>query len=249
VRKLRLKDKVAIITGAASGIGYAAAEAFGREGAKVAVADFNEELGLESVRSLTEKGYEASFFQVNVADRNSVDGMVSAVIMVYGRIDILINNAGITKDGMLSKLSIEDFQKVIDVNLTGVFHCTQAVLPTMVEQGYGKIINTSSVSGVYGNVGQTNYAATKAGVVGMTKTWAKELGRKGINVNAVAPGFIETGMTAKVPEKILDQMKMMVPLGRLGIPEDIANAYLFLASDESNYVNGTVIHVDGGIMM
>jgi 3-oxoacyl-[acyl-carrier protein] reductase len=249
VWKLRLKDKVAIITGAASGIGFAAAFSFARQGAKVAVVDFNKELGNESVRDLKSEGYDASFFQVNVADRESVDEMVKAVLGKYGRIDILVNNAGITKDGMLSKLSVEDFQKVIDVNLTGVFHCTQAVLPTMVEQGKGKIINTSSVSGVYGNVGQTNYAATKAGVVGMTKTWAKELGRKGINVNAVAPGFIETGMTAKVPEKILEQMKMMVPLGRLGVPEDIANAYLFLASEESNYVNGTVLHVDGGIMM
>jgi 3-oxoacyl-[acyl-carrier protein] reductase len=249
VWKLRLKDKVAIITGAASGIGFAAALSFARQGAKVAVVDFNEELGNVSVHDIKSEGYDATFFQVNVADRESVDDMVKAVLEKYGRIDILVNNAGITKDGMLSKLAVEDFQKVIDVNLTGVFHCTQAVLPTMVEQGKGKIINTSSVSGVYGNVGQTNYAATKAGVVGMTKTWAKELGRKGINVNAVAPGFIETGMTSKVPEKILDQMKMMVPLGRLGVPEDIANAYLFLASEESNYVNGTVLHVDGGIMM
>lgn len=150
---------------------------------------------------------------------------------------------------MLSKLSPDDFQAVMDVNLAGVFHCTQAVLPFMLEQGSGKIINTSSVSGIYGNVGQTNYAAAKAGVVGMTKTWAKELGRKGINVNAVAPGFISTGMTAKVPEKVIGQMQGMVPLGRLGKPEDIANAYLFLASDESEYVNGTVLHVDGGIMM
>jgi 3-oxoacyl-[acyl-carrier protein] reductase len=190
-----------------------------------------------------------TFFQVNVADRDSVDSMVEQVRSVYGNIEILVNNAGITKDAMLSKMTVEDFQKVIDVNLTGVFHCTQAVLPSMIENGRGRIINTSSVSGIYGNVGQTNYAATKAGVVGMTKSWAKELGRKGINVNAVAPGFIETGMTAKVPEKVLNQMKQMVPLARLGKPEDIANAYLFLASDESNYVNGTVLHVDGGIMM
>lgn len=246
---MRLKDKVAIITGAANGIGLAAAEVFAREGAKVALADFNEQQGIESTNLLKEKGYDVAFFQVNVAERESVNSMVSDVLETFGRIDILVNNAGITRDGMLSKLSVEDFQKVIDVNLTGVFHCTQAVLPAMVEQGKGKIISTSSVSGVYGNVGQTNYAATKAGVIGMTKTWAKELGRKGINVNAVAPGFIETGMTAKVPDKILDQMKMMVPLGRLGIPEDIANAYLFLASEESNYVNGTVLHVDGGIIM
>ena len=246
---MRLRDKVALITGAANGIGLTAAEIFAKEGAKVAMADFDVEQGEKRAQELREKGYEVSFFQVNVAQRSSVDEMVEKVCEVYGTIGVLINNAGITKDGMLSKLSIEDFQAVLDVNLTGVFHCTQAVLPSMIENGKGKIINTSSVSGVYGNVGQTNYSATKAGVVGMTKTWAKELGRKGINVNAVAPGFIETGMTAKVPEKILDQMKQMVPLARLGKPEDIANAYLFLASDESNYVNGTVLHVDGGIMM
>ncbi|WML59350.1 3-oxoacyl-ACP reductase FabG [Neobacillus sp. PS2-9] len=246
---MRLQDKVAIITGAAAGIGLTATEVFAREGAKVAMADYNVEQGVEQASVLREKGYEVTFFQVDVADRASVDSMVEKVREEYGNIDILINNAGITRDAMLSKLTVEDFQKVIDVNLTGVFHCTQAVLPSMVEKGRGRIINTSSVSGIYGNVGQTNYAATKAGVVGMTKSWAKELGRKGINVNAVAPGFIETGMTAKVPEKVLNQMKQMVPLARLGKPEDIANAYLFLASDESNYVNGTVLHVDGGIMM
>jgi 3-oxoacyl-[acyl-carrier protein] reductase len=246
---MRLKDKVAIITGAANGIGLAAAKTFAKEGAKVALADFDETVGKARAAELAEEGYEAAFFQVNVADRNSVDAMVQKVLGQFGKIDILVNNAGITRDGMLHKLAVEDFQKVVDVNLTGVFNCAQAVVPALVQQGSGKIINTSSVSGVYGNVGQTNYAATKAGVVGMTKTWAKELGRKGINVNAVAPGFIETGMTAKVPEKVLEQMKMMVPLGRLGLPEDIANAYLFLASDESNYVNGTTLHVDGGIMM
>ncbi len=246
---MRLKDKVALITGAANGIGLTAAEVFANEGAKVAMADFNTELGEKRAKELREKGFDVTFFQVNVTDRTSVDDMVDKVRSTYGNICVLINNAGITKDAMLSKLTVEDFRAVMDVNLTGVFHCTQAVLPSMIENGKGKIINTSSVSGVYGNVGQTNYAATKAGVVGMTKTWAKELGRKGINVNAVAPGFIETGMTAKVPEKILDQMKQMVPLARLGKPEDIANAYLFLASDESNYINGTVLHVDGGIMM
>ncbi|MCM3691516.1 3-oxoacyl-ACP reductase FabG [Neobacillus niacini] len=246
---MRLKDRVALITGAANGIGLKASEVFAKEGAKVAMADFNAEQGEKRAQELREKGYEVTFFQVNVAQRSSVDAMVEKVREVYGNIGVLVNNAGITKDAMLSKLTIEDFQAVLDVNLTGVFHCTQAVLPSMIENGKGRIINTSSVSGVYGNVGQTNYAATKAGVVGMTKSWAKELGRKGINVNAVAPGFIETGMTAKVPERILDQMKQMVPLLRLGKPEDIANAYLFLASDESNYINGTVLHVDGGIMM
>ncbi|MBS4188822.1 3-oxoacyl-ACP reductase FabG [Bacillus sp. FJAT-49705] len=246
---MRLKEKVAIITGAANGIGFAAAETFAREGASVALADYDAELGKARAGELQDKGYNVEFFEVNVAERESIDQMVTAVKDSFGKIDILVNNAGITRDGMLSKLSSEDFQSVLDVNLTGVFHCTQAVLPAMIEQGKGKIINTSSVSGVYGNIGQTNYAATKAGVVGMTKTWAKELGRKGINVNAVAPGFIHTGMTAKVPEKVIGQMQMMIPLGRLGNPEDIANAYLFLASNESDYVNGTVLHVDGGIMM
>ncbi|WP_102261794.1 3-oxoacyl-ACP reductase FabG [Mesobacillus jeotgali] len=246
---MRLKDKVAIITGAANGIGLAAAKTFAREGARIAMADFDEETGTKRADELSAEGYDAAFFQVNVADRTSVDSLVQNVLGHFGKIDILINNAGITRDGMLHKLSAEDFQKVVDVNLTGVFNCAQAVVPAMVQQGSGRIINTSSVSGIYGNVGQTNYAATKAGVVGMTKTWAKELGRKGINVNAVAPGFIETGMTAAVPDKVIEQMKMLVPLGRLGLPEDIANAYLFLASDESKYVNGTTLHVDGGIMM
>ncbi|SHR42876.1 3-oxoacyl-acyl-carrier protein reductase fabG2 [Mycobacteroides abscessus subsp. abscessus] len=246
---MRLQGKVAIITGAANGIGFSAASLFAKEGAKVALADYDATLGETKTEELKAQGYQVAFFQVNVADRDSVNAMVEEVVGRFGGIDILVNNAGITRDAMLSKLAVEDFQQVLDVNLTGVFHCTQAVLPILVSNGKGRIINTSSVSGVYGNVGQTNYAATKAGVVGMTKTWAKELGRKGINVNAVAPGFIATGMTAKVPEKVLQQMKMMVPLGRLGNPEDIANAYLFLASDESNYVNGTVLHVDGGIMM
>lgn len=246
---MRLQGKVAIITGAANGIGFAAASLFAKEGAKVALADYDASLGETKTEELKGQGYTVAFFQVDVANRDSVNSMVEEVVGRFGGIDILVNNAGITRDAMLSKLAVEDFQQVLDVNLTGVFHCTQAVLPILISNGKGKIINTSSVSGVYGNVGQTNYAATKAGVVGMTKTWAKELGRKGINVNAVAPGFIATGMTAKVPEKVLQQMKMMVPLGRLGNPEDIASAYLFLASDESNYVNGTVLHVDGGIMM
>lgn len=246
---MRLADKVAIITGGAGGIGFSAAEVFSKEGAKVAIADFDRDLGERKAQELREKGHEVSFFQVDVAERASVDEMVENVLAQFGTIDILINNAGITKDAMLAKLSAADFQTVVDVNLTGVFHCTQAVLPTLLAKGRGKIINTSSVSGVYGNIGQTNYAATKAGVVGMTKTWAKELGRKGINVNAVVPGFIATGMTAKVPEKVMEQMKMVVPLGRLGEPDEIAKAYLFLASDDANYVNGATLHVDGGIMM
>jgi 3-oxoacyl-[acyl-carrier protein] reductase len=247
---MRLEGKVALITGAANGIGYAAAELFIKEGCNVALVDFNQEVGEVKASGLNELGTgKAAFFQGDVADRSSVDAFVKGVIEQFSKLDILINNAGITRDGMIHKLSEEDFQKVLDVNLTGVFNCTQAVLPYLIENGKGKIINTSSVSGVYGNVGQTNYAATKAGVVGMTKTWAKELGRKGINVNAVAPGFTETSMVAAVPEKVIEQMKAMIPLGRLGKPDDIAKAYLYLASEDSDYVNGTVLHVDGGIMM
>ncbi|CAM5184243.1 3-oxoacyl-[acyl-carrier-protein] reductase OS=Ureibacillus acetophenoni OX=614649 GN=SAMN05877842_103274 PE=3 SV=1 [Ureibacillus acetophenoni] len=246
---MRLKDKVAIITGGANGIGKAAVEVFVNEGAKVVIADFAEEQGKQLESELLEKNHDVLFVQLNVASKESVQSMVDTVLSRYGKIDILINNAGITKNAMLVKMTEEDFDRVLDVNLKGVFNCTQIVVPHMVAQGYGKVINTSSVSGVYGNVGQTNYAATKAAVVGMTKTWAKELGRKGINVNAVAPGFTRTSMTEKMPEKVLSYMESIVSLQRLGDPKDIANAYLYLASDESSYVNGHVLHVDGGIMM
>ncbi|MRG87235.1 3-oxoacyl-ACP reductase FabG [Salinibacillus xinjiangensis] len=245
----RLQDQVAIITGAANGIGLESAKTFLREGAKVVLADFDEETGKQREQELKGEGMDCLFVQVNVADRNSVDAMVKTAVDYFGQIDILINNAGITRDAMLSKMDPEQFQQVIDVNMTGVFHCTQAVLPHLIHQGKGKIINTSSVSGAYGNVGQTNYAAAKAGLIGMTKTWAKELGRKSINVNAVAPGFTETSMVESVPEKVIDSLKQQVPMNRLGKPADIANAYLFLASDESDYINGHVLHVDGGIMM
>ncbi|MGE7926616.1 3-oxoacyl-ACP reductase FabG [Lysinibacillus xylanilyticus] len=243
---MRLNNKVAIITGAANGIGYAAAERFIEEGAFVVIADFNEEAGVSAAEHL---GDQALFVQVDVADRESVKNLVATVIEQMGRVDILVNNAGITRDAMLTKMTEDQFQQVLDVNLTGVFHCTQEVIPHMVAAGGGKIINTSSVSGVYGNVGQTNYAATKAAIVGMTKTWAKELGRKGINVNTVAPGFTETDMVKKMPENVLAQMRSVVPLQRLGTPRDIANAYLFLASDEASYVHGHTLHVDGAIMM
>ncbi|MFJ5766436.1 3-oxoacyl-ACP reductase FabG [Lysinibacillus sp. NPDC093210] len=243
---MRLHNKVAIITGAANGIGFAAAERFIEEGAIVFIADFDDNAGIIAANQLGEK---ATFVQVDVADRDSVKKLVTTVIAQAGRIDILVNNAGITRDAMLTKMTEDQFQQVLDVNLSGVFHCTQEVSPHMVAAGYGKIINTSSVSGVYGNVGQTNYAATKAAIVGMTKTWAKELGRKGINVNAVAPGFTETDMVKKMPETVLEKMRSIVPLQRLGTPRDIANAYLFLASEEASYVHGHTLHVDGAIMM
>ncbi|UAL48565.1 3-oxoacyl-ACP reductase FabG [Sutcliffiella horikoshii] len=245
---MRLQGKVAIITGAANGIGLEAARVFLKEGAKVALVDYDAMTGEKRVAELQAEG-EAAFYQVDVSNESQVVEMVAMVKERFGKIDILINNAGITKDNMLLKMSGEDFQKVMEVNVNGVFNCTQAVVPHMLENGKGKIINTSSVSGIYGNVGQTNYAAAKAAVVGMTKSWAKEFGRKNINVNAVAPGFVETAMVETIPEKMIQTMLQLVPLQRLGKPSDVANAYLYLASDESDYVNGTVLHVDGGVMM
>lgn len=245
----RLDGKVAIITGAANGIGLAAVRVFAKEDAKVVIADFDENTGKQQEKILQEEGVDCRFIQVNVADWDSCKQLADETIQEYGRIDILVNNAGITRDAMLTKMSVEEFQQVINVNLTGVFQCTKAVIPYMIEQSSGKIISTSSVSGVYGNVGQTNYAAAKAGIIGMTKSWAKELARKGINVNAVVPGFTETSMVTSVPEKVIEQMKAQIPQQRLGKPEDIANAYLFLASNESDYINGHALHVDGGIML
>lgn len=246
---MKLRDRVAIITGAGRGIGRDSALAFAREGAKVVVADFDADSGEQTAALIQEAGGEALFVKVNVADRANVNAMVEAALARFGRIDILVNNAGITADATLSKMTEEAWDRVIAVNLKGVFNVTQAVMPTMVAQQYGRIINTSSVVGRYGNFGQTNYAATKAGVIGMTYTWAKELGPKGVTVNAVAPGFILTDMTAKMPEKVLDMMKEKAPVKRLGLPADIANAYLFLAQEESSFVNGHVLAVDGGLVL
>lgn len=246
---MRVNDQVVVITGGAGGIGRETAVLFAREGAKVVVADFVEEAGKELVQELNAKEDKHLFVRINVADPQEAQRMVEAIVNHYGRLDILINNAGITRDALLKKMSTEQWQQVLDVNLSGVFYCTQAALPQMLDQGRGCIINTSSVVGVHGNIGQTNYAATKAGVIGMTKTWAKELGPKGIRVNAVAPGFIATPMVDSVPEKLLEKLTTSVPLRRLGEPRDIANAYLFLASSEASYINGTVLEVDGGLVI
>lgn len=246
---MRLQNRVAIITGAANGIGKTTAQTFIREGAKVLLADYDLETGMQLASQWKKEGAEVSFQQVDVSNQESVQAMVARTIELWGRVDILVNNAGITADAMLHKLTPEKWQQVIDVNLTGVFYCTQAVLPVMTQQKSGRVLNASSVSGVYGNVGQTNYAASKAGVIGMTKSWAKELAHHGILVNAVAPGFIETRMVEKVPDPVLNQIRVGIPVGRFGKPEDIANAYLFLASDEASYITGIVLHVDGGIRM
>jgi 3-oxoacyl-[acyl-carrier protein] reductase len=243
-----LKDKVVIITGSGSGLGKAAALLFAKNGAKVVVADYNVFSAKEVAEQIQEHGGEALFKHLDVTDRDSVEDMVKHTIRIYGKIDILINNAGITRDKTLLKMTEEQFDAVINTNLKGVFNCTQAVIPHMIEQGSGRVINTSSVVR-NGNVGQTNYSASKAAVVAMTKTWAKEFGRKGINVNAVAPGFMRTPMTEAMPKDVLNIMANMVPLKRLGDPEDIANAYLFLASDMSQYINGTVLEVDGGLVV
>lgn len=243
----KLENKIAIITGGAGGLGKAGSELFALQGATVIVWDLNEEKGLETVNGIIENGGNAGFMQVNTAKFEDVQNAVDQIISVYGKIDILVNNAGITRDSTLIKMTHEQWDQVIDVNLTGVFNCTKCVAPHMLANKYGRIINTSSVVALYGNFGQTNYVATKAGLIGMTKTWARELGRKGINVNAVAPGFIATEMVMKMPENVLDSMKSKVPLQRLGKPEEIANIYLFLASEDSSYVNGAVISADGGM--
>lgn len=246
---MRLEGRVAIITGSTKGIGKATAETFSREGAKVAIVGTNKEALKATVEEIKAAGGEALGFIVDVSKRASVDEMVAGVKEAWGRIDVLVNNAGITADSMLKKMTEDQFDKVININLKGVYNCAQAVLDTMLEQGSGVILNTSSVVGLYGNIGQTNYAAAKWGVIGMTKTWAKELGRKGIRVNAVAPGYTETPMLATVPDKILDSIREKTPLQRLGKMEDIANAFLFLASDEASFITGTVLSVDGGFVI
>lgn len=244
----RLENRTAIITGGVQGIGKATVVKFVNEGADVIVWDVNEEAGKAFETELTSQNFKCKFMKVNVADYKEVEKSVAEIISNYGHIDILINNAGILRDGTLVKMTPEQWQQVIDVNLTGVFNCTHAVSAHMIEKQYGKIINASSVVGLYGNFGQTNYVAAKSGIIGMTKVWARELGRKGINVNAIAPGFIATEMVASMPEKVINAMKDKTPLGRLGKPEDIANAYCFLASDEASYINGTTLSVDGGVI-
>jgi len=243
----RLQNKVSIITGAAQGIGLATALKFAQEGAIVMVCDLKQSAIDEAVTACRQAGAQAEGFLMDVTDRDQVDAVVARVRERFGRIDVLVNNAGITQDARLVKMTQAQFDRVIDVNLRGVFHCAQAVAEGMTAQGNGVILNASSVVGIYGNFGQTNYAATKFGVIGFTKTWSRELGPKGVRVNAVAPGFIQTPILASMPEEVLKGMEARVPLKRLGQPEEIANVYAFLASDEASYVNGAVIEVCGGM--
>ena len=252
---MRMKDKVVLVTGGAAGIGKATALRFAEEGAKVIICDVNEAAGQQTVKLL---GQDAAFYKVNVASREEARQWIDEVVARFGRIDVLVNNAGVLRDGQLVKfkegqlagqMTEADFDLVVSVNLKGVFNCTQAVAPVMIQQGGGVILNATSIVGLDGNFGQTNYVATKAGVIGMTKVWSRELGRYGVRVNAVAPGFTATEMITAMPEKVLDGMKARTPLGRLGEPRDIANAYLFLASDEASFITGEVLRVDGGIVV
>ncbi|WP_456399160.1 3-oxoacyl-[acyl-carrier-protein] reductase [Mesoaciditoga sp.] len=243
---MRLEGKVALITGGASGIGLATCKKFIEEGATVAACDFNE----EALKAAAEEiGAQYHPYKMDVSNHEMVKEVVEKIASELGKIDILVNNAGITKDNFLVKMPEKDFDAVINVNLKGVYNVTQAVVPYMMEKKSGVILNASSVVGVYGNIGQTNYVASKAGVIGMTKTWAKEFARYNIRVNAVAPGFIKTPMTSKVPQKVIDYMNSKTPLGRMGEAVEIANAYLFLASDEASYITGQVLGVDGGLVV
>jgi len=242
---MRLKDKIALITGGASGIGLATTERFVKEGAKVILWDLLEK-GNDIAERLKKAGCEVIFKRVSVTDRDEVLQAVAEAHSHFGRLDILINNAGITKDRTLLKMSEQEWDDVIAVNLTGVFNCTQAVAPIMKEQNYGRIVSASSNVAIRGNFGQTNYVATKSAIIGMTKVWAMELGRYGITVNCIAPGFITTAMTDLMPEEIRKQTISDIPLGHWGIPDDIANGYLYLASDEASFVSGICLTIDGG---
>ena len=253
-----LQGKVVIVTGAAAGIGRATARRFAQEGARVAAWDVSEDRAEELVHELEGAGGQGFFTKVNVADSGAVATAVAALVARWGRIDVLVNNAGIVRDAQLVKvkdgavvstMTDEAWDAVVGVNLKGVFVCTRAVVPHMVAGGGGVVLSASSVVGLYGNFGQTNYAATKGGLITMTRTWARELGKFKIRVNAVAPGFIATEMVASMPEKVIDAMVSHTPIGRLGKPEDIANAYVWLASDAASFVHGAVISVDGGIVL
>jgi len=239
-----LESKIAVITGGGRGIGKATAQLFTNEGAMVVIAEFDEVSGQSTANELG-----AHFIKTDVSKEESVSALFNFVLSEFGQLDILVNNAGILADSTLKKLDSNSFDAVINVNLRGVYLCGRAAADIMIEQGSGVILNASSVVAHHGNFGQTNYVASKAGVIGITKVWARELGKDGIRVNAVAPGFIQTNMTAGMPEKIVDMMGEKVPLKRWGQPEDVANAYTFLASDEASYITGAIMNVDGGVVV
>jgi 3-oxoacyl-[acyl-carrier protein] reductase len=246
---MQLKNKTAIITGGANGIGRETTLKFVAEGCRVMIWDIDAEKAAETKKLAGDQSDMVHFISVDIRSYDVVEEAVARSVEALGKIDILINNAGVTADSTLKKMTPDQWQKVIDVNLTGVFNCGKAVALHMMEKGGGRIINTSSVVAHNGNFGQSNYVATKAGVIGLTKVWAKELGRYGITANAVAPGFVDTDMIKSVPEKVLDGLRGQTPLGRLGQPEDIANAYVFLASEKASFITGAVLNVDGGLKL
>ncbi|MBM3267456.1 MAG: 3-oxoacyl-[acyl-carrier-protein] reductase [Candidatus Sericytochromatia bacterium] len=244
-----MKDQVVVVTGGGRGIGRTTALMFAAAGARVAVWDVDGSAAAQVAAEISASGGEAVAQQVDVTRRAAVQAAVQEVLAMWGQVDVLVNNAGITQDAQLGKMTEEQWDRVVDVNLKGVFNCAQAVAAPMAERGRGRILSASSVVGTCGNFGQTNYAATKAGIIGMTRTWAKELARKGITANAVAPGFIATEMTAAMPDKVLSLMREKTPVGRLGTPEDVAKAYLFLASDGADFITGQTLGVDGGLVL
>jgi 3-oxoacyl-[acyl-carrier protein] reductase len=246
---LNLKGKVALVTGAAQGIGKAIALLLARNGADIVISDINLEKAKETAKEIEAIGQKAMAIGTDVANLGNAEQMVQSVVEHFGRIDILVNNAGITRDKLLLRMTEEDWDAVIDINLKGTFHCTKAVIKFMSKQRYGKIVNIASVVGEMGNAGQANYAASKAGVIGFTKTIAKEFAQRGININAIAPGYIQTPMTEALPEKVKEELKRLIPMERLGQPEDVAEAVLFLISDASSYITGQVLNVNGGIYM
>jgi 3-oxoacyl-[acyl-carrier protein] reductase len=258
MKETGLRDRSVIVTGASAGIGRATAKQFAMESCRVAAWDVDDSKATELLRELNDAGGEALFRKVDVCNVDDVESAVEEVVGRWGGVDVLINNAGITRDSQLVKwkegavagvMTDDAFDSVISVNLKGVFLCSRAVVPHMIRKGSGVILNASSVVGLYGNFGQTNYAATKAGVIAFARTWSRELGKYNIRVNAVAPGFIATGMVQKMPEKVVQTMVSRTPLGRMGKPEDIAEAYVWLASDAASFITGTVLSVDGGLVL
>lgn len=246
---MQLAGKVALVTGAAQGIGKAIVLLLARNGADIVVSDINLEKAEETANEVQVIGRKAMAIKVNVADLEDVERMVQTIIEKFGRIDILINNAGITRDKLILRMTEEDWDAVLNVNLKGTFNCTKAVIRHMSKQKGGKIVNIASVSGEMGNAGQANYSASKAGVIGLTKTIAREFAQRGINVNAIAPGYIQTPMTDALSEKVKEELRRLIPMGRLGQPEDVAQAVLFLVSEASSYITGQVLNVNGGIYM
>lgn len=244
---MRLKGKVCLVTGGAAGIGKATARRFAREGAVAVIGDRTRAAVDATVAELAAEGLAVHGFELDVTDRKGIADATARIAVQFGSIDVLVNNAGIVRDARLQRMAEHGFDEVIEVNLKGVFNCTQAVVDSMVERGSGVILNASSVTGLYGNFGQTNYAASKAGVIGMTRTWARELGPKGVRVNAVCPGFIVTDMVKTVPDKVLEDFRSQCWMRRMGQPDEIAAVYAFLASDDASYINGAVLEVSGGV--